>query len=121
MENIECVREKVRSFSEVQRYVVLVMDEMKIQSSLVFDKYSGDLIGFIDLGDPMVNFAFVEEETLATHALAFFGKRTLYGLEACNFLLLNGRPHIIPTDATVLASGVGIRAFLEVVCVCSCE
>ncbi len=71
MENIECVREKVRSFSEVQRYVVLVMDEMKIQSSLVFDKYSGDLIGFIDLGDPMVNFAFVEEETLATHALAF--------------------------------------------------
>ena len=71
MENIECVREKVRSFSEVQRYVVLVMDEMKIESSLVFDKYSGDLIGFIDLGDPMVNFAFVEEETLATHALAF--------------------------------------------------
>ncbi len=69
MENIECVREKVRSFSEVQRYVVL--DEMKIQSGLVFDKYSGDLIGFIDLGDPMVNFAFVEEETLATHALAF--------------------------------------------------
>ena len=43
---------------------------MKIQSSLVFDKYSGDLIGFIDLGHPMVNFAYVEEETLATHALA---------------------------------------------------
>ena len=47
------------------------MVETKIQSSLVFDKYSGNLIGFIHLGDPMVNFAFVEEETLATHALAF--------------------------------------------------
>jgi hypothetical protein len=44
------------------------MDEMKIQSNLVFDKYSGDLIGFIDLGDPMTNF---EEDTLANHALAF--------------------------------------------------
>ncbi|CAB4003670.1 Hypothetical predicted protein [Paramuricea clavata] len=44
---------------------------MKIQSSLVFDKCSGDLIGFIDFGDPMVNFAYVEEETFASHALAF--------------------------------------------------
>ncbi len=70
-ENVECLREKTKSFSEVQRYVAIVMDEMKIQSSLVFDKYSGDLTGFIDLGDPMVNFAYVEEETLATHALAF--------------------------------------------------
>ncbi len=70
-ENVECLREKTKSFSEVQRYVAIVMDEMKIQSSLVFDKYSGDLTGFINLGDPMVNFAYVEEETLATHALAF--------------------------------------------------
>lgn len=28
---------------------------MKIQSNLVFDKHSGDLIGFIDQGDPMTN------------------------------------------------------------------
>jgi hypothetical protein len=70
IENIECLREETQSFSEVQRYVALVMDEMKIQSNLVLDKYSGDLIGFIDLGDPIVNFTCVEEETLATHALA---------------------------------------------------
>ena len=31
---------------------------MKIQFNLVFDKHSGDLIGFVDLGDPMVNFAY---------------------------------------------------------------
>ena len=70
-ENIECLREKTKSFSDVQRYVALVMDEMKIQSNLVFDKFSGDLIGFIDLGDPLTNYAYVEEESIATHALAF--------------------------------------------------
>ena len=47
---------------------------MKIQSNLVFDKVSGDLVGFIDLGDPMTNFASLAEEDddpIATHALAF--------------------------------------------------
>ena len=48
------------------------MDEMKIQSNLVFDKVSGDLIGFIDLGDPMTNFANLsDDDPIATHALAF--------------------------------------------------
>ena len=47
------------------------MDEMKIQSNLVFDKVSGDLVGFVDLGDPMTNEAYVEEESVATHSLAF--------------------------------------------------
>ena len=69
-ENVECLREKIKSFT-VQRYVAIVIDEMTIQSNLVFDKHSGDLIAFIDLGDPMVNFAYVEEETFASHALAF--------------------------------------------------
>lgn len=68
-ENIECIKQKTKT--DLQRYVVLVMDEMKIQSNLVFDKVSGDLIGFVDLGDPMTNAAFVEEESVATHALAF--------------------------------------------------
>ena len=71
-ENIEDLRGKTANFNDMQRYVVVVMDEMKIQSNLVFDKYSGDLIGFIDLGDPMTNFANLQEEdTLASHALAF--------------------------------------------------
>ena len=71
-ENIEDLRGKTANFNDMQRYVVVVMDEMKIPSNLVFDKYSGDLIGFIDLGDPMTNFANLQEEgTLASHALAF--------------------------------------------------
>ncbi|XP_028413907.1 uncharacterized protein LOC114536754 [Dendronephthya gigantea] len=48
------------------------MDEMKIQSNLAFDKHSGDLIGFVDLGDPMTNYASLgDEDIIATHALAF--------------------------------------------------
>ena len=70
-ENIECIRDKTKHFTDLQRYVVLVMDEMKIQSNLVFDKVSGDLVGFVDLGDPMTNDAYAEEDSVATYALAF--------------------------------------------------
>ena len=46
---------------------------MKISSNLVFDKHSGELIGYMDLGDPDGNFATLEkEDNLATHALSFF-------------------------------------------------
>ena len=37
--------------------VVLLFDEMKIKSNLVFDKHTGELIGFLDLGNPDVNFS----------------------------------------------------------------
>jgi hypothetical protein len=48
------------------------MDEMKIQLNLVFDKVSGELIGFIDLGDPMTSFGnLTDEDPIATHALVF--------------------------------------------------
>ena len=71
-ENVNALRKKAASFTGNQRYVVLVMDEMKIQSDLVFDKNSGDLVGFMDLGDPMTNFACLDEkDTIATHAFAF--------------------------------------------------
>ena len=70
--NVDALRKKSASFTGNQRYVVLVMDEMKIQSDLVFDKNSGDLVGFMDLGDPMTNFACPDDkDIIATHALAF--------------------------------------------------
>ena len=72
IENIDNVQKKASSLCGIQRYVVVVMDEMKIQSNLVFDKHSGDLIGFVDLGDPMTNYASLgDEDVIATHALAF--------------------------------------------------
>ena len=72
LENIDTLRNKTSSLSGIQRYMVVVIDQMKIQANLVFDKYSGDLIGFVDLGDLMTNYASLEEEdVIATHALAF--------------------------------------------------
>ena len=56
----------------VQRYVVLLFDEMKIRADLVYDKNSNELIGFVDLGAPDVNFGVLEEVTeLASHVLLF--------------------------------------------------
>ena len=31
------------------------MDEIKIQSNLVWDKHTGELIGYVDLGDTELN------------------------------------------------------------------
>ena len=71
-ENVEELKEKPSKFSEIQKYMAVIMDEMKIQENLVFDKTSGELIGFIDLGDPLTTFANTDEETtIASHALVF--------------------------------------------------
>ena len=69
--------------------MVVVIDEMKIQANLVFDKYSGDLIGFVDLGDPMTNYASLgEEDVIATHALAFLVRGMCTDIKACHCILL---------------------------------
>ncbi|SMN01853.1 hypothetical protein SPONN_126 [uncultured Candidatus Thioglobus sp.] len=41
----------IESLPESQRYVALLIDEMKIKEDLVYDKYSGHIIGFTSLGD----------------------------------------------------------------------
>ena len=48
---------KTSSFQPMERFVSIIFDEMKIQEDLVWDKYSGELIGFVDLGDIHTNFA----------------------------------------------------------------
>ena len=72
-EKIEELKEKTSQYVGIQKYVAVVMDEMKLQENLVFDKTSGELIGYIDLGDPLTTFANVDENTdpIASHALAF--------------------------------------------------
>ena len=63
---------KVSSFSDAEKYMVLLLDEMKVQENLVWDKHSGELIGYVDLGDPAVNYAnFDKVDTVATHILVF--------------------------------------------------
>ncbi len=42
---------KVQSLKEFQKCVAVVIGEMHIREGLVFDKHSGKLIGFVNLGD----------------------------------------------------------------------
>lgn len=42
---------QIQSLSEYEKYVCLIGDEMHIKEDLVFDKFSGELTGFINLGD----------------------------------------------------------------------
>ena len=42
---------KIGAPHEWQRCVILILDEMHIRENLVYDKHSGELIGFADLGD----------------------------------------------------------------------
>ena len=69
---IEELKTKVSTFSDVEKNVILSFDEMKIENSLVWDKHSGDLIGYVDLGDEELNYATLkQQDDLATHVLVF--------------------------------------------------
>ena len=46
------------------------MDEMTVQENLVWDKHTGDLIGFVYLDDPHLNYATLHDE-VASHILVF--------------------------------------------------
>jgi len=69
---IEELKSKFENFSEEEKYVALLLDEMKIQENLVWDKHTGELIGYVDLGDLALNsLSFDDIETIATHVLVF--------------------------------------------------
>lgn len=55
-EVLEELNELTNSYFDVQRYIVLLFNEMKIMSNLVFDKVTGELIGYLDLRNPELNF-----------------------------------------------------------------
>ena len=37
---------KLKDLPEIKRYCSLVLDEMKIKENLVYDKFSGEIVGF---------------------------------------------------------------------------
>ena len=45
------LKNKIKNFSDNDKFFVILMDEMKIQSNLVWGKHTGELIGYFDLGD----------------------------------------------------------------------
>ena len=74
-EVVDELNKKTELFSESERYLTILFDEMKIQEDPVWDKHTGELIGFVDLGDMKLNYATVKNiSVLATHILVFLVK-----------------------------------------------
>ncbi|XP_065654860.1 uncharacterized protein LOC136081473 [Hydra vulgaris] len=71
-EIIDELKEKTKDFSEQEKFIVILMDEMKIQENLVWDKHTGEIVGYVDLGDADVNIATLPKvDDFATHVLVF--------------------------------------------------
>ena len=68
------LQEVTKEYFDVERYVILLFDEMKVKSNLVFDKRTGELKGYLDLGCVENDFSTLgrEIDCLATHALVFY-------------------------------------------------
>ena len=59
---------KVTNFCDSEKCFVPLMDETKIQENLVWDKHTGELIGFVDLGDIELNYdTFQKTDDIASH------------------------------------------------------
>ena len=71
-ENIASPILRTKFFTDLEKWVVVMFDEMKIKCNLVFNKHSEKLIGFVDLGDPQINYATFDEIQPASHVLAFY-------------------------------------------------
>ena len=107
MEVINELKNITDSYFDVQRYVILLFDEMKVTANLVFDKVTGELIGFTDLGDPDLNFAVLEKaDEMATHALAFLVRGVLYRAQVLHSTLCYLRSNCFSIYASVLGGSV---------------
>ena len=66
---LSCV---VKNFTNQEKYVAILMDEMKIQEDLVWGKHTGDLIDYVDLGSTELNYATLKKSgEVASHVLVF--------------------------------------------------
>ena len=71
-EILEELKTETNDYFDVQRYIVLLFDEMKVQANLVLNKVTGEIAGFTDLGDPDINFATLDKvNAIASHVLVF--------------------------------------------------
>ena len=71
-EIINELKNKIKDFSDIESFMVMLSDEMKIQENLGWFKQTGDLIGFVDLGDVNLNYATLQEiSAIASQVLVF--------------------------------------------------
>ena len=70
--NINELKNNIKNFLNNEKFLVILMDQMKIQSNLVWDKHTGEPLGYVDSGDTELNYATMEKtDNIATHILAF--------------------------------------------------
>ena len=64
---------KASHLKENQRYLSFIVDEIKVQQNLVYDKYTHQLKGYVDLEDPQLSFStFNDCDALASYILVFY-------------------------------------------------
>ncbi|PFX28007.1 hypothetical protein AWC38_SpisGene7249 [Stylophora pistillata] len=103
-----CYEELRNSSVGTPKYVVLLFDEIKVMSNLVWDKVTGELVGFTDLGNLELNDAVLEKvNEIATHALAFLVRGVCTDLKFC-------LAHFATTGVTSLRL---MPLFWEAVCI----
>ena len=67
---IEELKKTAKDLKGSQRYVVFSFEELKIEENLVNDKYSDELVRYVDLDYPDLNYAsFENSEGLASHVM----------------------------------------------------
>ena len=79
----------IDNLSESRRYVSIVIDEMKVKEDLVYNKHSGEMIGFVSLGDINKDLSEFEETcsierdhpSIAKQLLVFMVRGLLFKLE----------------------------------------
>jgi len=83
-EILEELKAETNDYFDVQHYVALLFDEIKLQANLVLDKVTGEIVGFTNLGDPDVNFAILEKvNEIAFHVLVFMVRGLCTELKFC--------------------------------------
>ena len=45
------LQNEAKSIPESRRYVMLLLNEMKIKEDIVYNKHTGDMVGFVNFGD----------------------------------------------------------------------
>ena len=74
-EIINELKNKTKEFGDIERFMVILFDEMKIQKNLEFSKHTGDLIDFADLGYVNLNYGTLQEtNAIASYVLDFFSE-----------------------------------------------
>ena len=88
MEVIEDLAQKAEECKS--QYVVLVFDEMKVKEDLVYNKHTGQLVGYVNLGHVEQQLSQLEnsnqspgEFNVATHVLAFMLRGLCTKLDYC--------------------------------------